>query len=71
MDPRSFTDAVGVSLAEAAWLAGIGRTLFLAELRAGRGPAVARFGRRVVVPVDGLRAWLAERARQRTVDQRG
>ncbi len=62
MDTRENVEAVGVSVAEAARLAGIGRTLFLEEMKAGRGPAIARFGRRVIVPVEGLREWLKSRA---------
>lgn len=62
MDKIGSTDLVGVSVVEAARLVGIGRSRFLEELRAGRGPRVVKLGRRVIVPVDGLRSWLEKQA---------
>lgn len=61
-EAKSIIEPIGVAPAEAARLAGIGRTIFLRELKAGRGPRICRFGRRVVVPVESLKAWLRERA---------
>lgn len=55
-------ELLGVAPAVAARLCGLGRSKFLEELKAGRGPKVVRFGRRVVVPIENLKAWLRERS---------
>lgn len=59
---RPVIEPLALSRVEAARAAGIGvRKLF--DLLAPRGPIpVVRVGTRVLVPVDGLRAWLAAEA---------
>ena len=63
MDSQNQLTSVGVSVEEAARLSGIGRSLFIGELKNGRGPKTVRFGRRVVVPVEELRQWLMQRTK--------
>ena len=50
-------DRLTLTIPEALKATGIGRTKFYEEVGAGR-IKVVRIGRRVLVPVDGLRAWV-------------
>jgi excisionase family DNA binding protein len=50
-------DRLTLTIYEALRATGIGRTKFYEEVGAGR-IKVVRVGRRVLVPVDGLRAWM-------------
>lgn len=49
---------LAVSLEEAAELVGISRATFYKLLSAGEAPPTALIGRRRVVPLAGLQAWL-------------
>lgn len=52
-------DKLGVSLDEAADMVGISRSTALALVQAGEWPS-KRVGRRYVIPLEGLKAWLAD-----------
>jgi hypothetical protein len=54
MDPTTY------SLSETARLAGISKSSLFRLRRAGKGPAVVKLGRRVVVRAEALTAWLSD-----------
>jgi predicted DNA-binding transcriptional regulator AlpA len=51
-------ELLAVSVPEAARRCGLGKSLFWELIRQGNGPPIIKIGRRTLVPLDGLRAWL-------------
>lgn len=57
---ESIRDRATLSIDEAAVVLGISRASAYASARSGAGFPVRKIGRRLLVPVPALRAWLAE-----------
>jgi hypothetical protein len=53
---------LAVGEAEAARIVGLSQRALWSLRASGKGPAYRRAGRRVLYPIDGLRAWLGEGA---------
>jgi excisionase family DNA binding protein len=57
------TEPLAVSIAEAAKITGLGRSSLYAEIKAHR-LSIRKVGRRTVIAMTDLRAWLDTKARQ-------
>jgi excisionase family DNA binding protein len=61
-------EQIAVSVEEAGKLAGVGRTTIFKELRDGRLKG-RKIGRRTVVPIDELNAWLTSLPTSRSIPE--
>lgn len=66
MEKINTVDKVALSLTECAVMLGVGRSKMHELARSDRFPVV-RVGRRVLVPIDALKAWLNEQAANESV----
>jgi excisionase family DNA binding protein len=66
VQPVPLADKLGLSVAEAAELSGLGETMIRAEISAGR-LKVARIGRAIVISKIELEAWLARETQRSAV----